>query len=423
MSRKVSIISGNFSADIRWIKPGFFALCLTLFSMPFPRSWSLYPLGVMLFFGLISWLTDFRTIRDYFLNKLLIIFPLTLYFIIHAVWLIFENNLANVTDKLMFLLVPILAFPVFASKFSMSHIKILLLSFLAGILLICIFQFVRAAYESISITAGEMRFEPLIRPGVSRFNWEQLSPFESPTYITIKALWAFALGLFAHRYLKINKIWLVLFLTLYIIFIYFLAVRAGMLILAILIITFVLSKLRNITHRIVFVLMIPLIFFALFRVMRSNERLNFWIENVKQKVAVEKVDWKNIEPRTRSWYNSMNLIKERPLFGVGLNSTEILAEEHRKQGFMVEADVKLNAHNQYLETQMTFGIPGTIILLWMLLTPLIRRKSLWNPDLVLPFTIIVTISMIFESILVRQWGIMFFVLFYCILTIPDSKTE
>jgi len=169
--------------------------------------------------------------------------------------------------------------------------------------------------------------------------------------------------------------------------------------------------------------MIPLIFFALFRVMRSNERLNFWIENVKQKVAVEKVDWKNIEPRTRSWYNSMNLIKERPLFGVGLNSTEILAEEHRKQGFMVEADVKLNAHNQYLETQMTFGIPGTIILLWMLLTPLIRRKSLWNPDLVLPFTIIVTISMIFESILVRQWGIMFFVLFYCILTIPDGKTE
>jgi len=212
-------------------------------------------------------------------------------------------------------------------------------------------------------------------------------------------------------------------MVLYAIFIYFLAVRAGMIILILLVIVFIFSRLRSLLSRIAFVLLIPLIFYALFKVIRTNERLNYWFDHVQEKISVEKVDFKNIEPRTRSWYSSINLIRDKPLFGVGLNSTEILAEEHRMQGFNVEADVRLNAHNQFLETQLAFGIPGTIILLWMLLTPLIKRKSLWNSELVVPFTIIVTVSMVFESILVRQWGIMFFVLFYCILTIPDSKTE
>jgi len=423
MNNNGSLISDHFSADFKWIKPGFYALCLTLFSMPFPRSWSLYPLGAMLFFGLISWIADFRTIIDVFFRKLFIVLPLILYFTIHAVCLIFENNWSNVGDKLMFILVPVLAFPVFVSKFFMSKIKILLSAFLAGILVICLYQFIRAAYDSIFITDGVIRFEPLISQGISRFNWEQLSPFESPTYITIKALWAFALVLFAHRYLSIGKIWQVLLMVLYAIFIYFLAVRAGMIILILLVIVFIFNRLRGLFSRIAFVLLIPLIFYALFKVIRTNERLNYWFDHVQEKISVEKVDFKNIEPRTRSWYSSINLIRDKPLFGVGLNSTEILAEEHRMQGFNVEADVRLNAHNQFLETQLAFGIPGTIILLWMLLTPLIKRKSLWNSELVVPFTIIVTVSMVFESILVRQWGIMFFVLFYCILTIPDSKTE
>jgi len=58
----------------------------------------------------------------------------------------------------------------------------------------------------------------------------------------------------------------------------------------------------------------------------------------------------------------------------------------------------------------------------MLLTPLIRPNT-WTQSLIIPFLIIVGISMLFESILVRQWGIMFFVLFYCILLIPEKSTQ
>jgi O-antigen ligase len=129
---------------------------------------------------------------------------------------------------------------------------------------------------------------------------------------------------------------------------------------------------------------------------------------------------KKVDPRFNEWLTTIELIRENPYLGVGLNSRDILADQYAKNGYPYEASIRLNSHNQFLETQLAFGVPGTIILLWMLLTPLLRRKNSWDPDLVIPFWIIVFVSMLFESILVRQWGIMFFVLFYCILMIPDK---
>jgi O-antigen ligase len=144
---------------------------------------------------------------------------------------------------------------------------------------------------------------------------------------------------------------------------------------------------------------------------------------IKDKFKIENFDWKNIHYRTRSWYSSLMLIKENPFFGVGLDARNKLTEEYKRRGYTIEAEFRLNSHNQFLETQLTFGIFGTVLLLWMLITPLIRRRKKWNQSLICPFLIIITISMLFESILVRQWGIMFFVLFYCILTIPENVQD
>ena len=248
MSKKVSFFSDCFPKDSKWIEPGFYALCLTLFSMPFPRSWSLYPLGVTLFFGLIAWIKDFRVLRDLFLHKLMLVLPLIFYFLVHAVYLIFDNKPLNVSDKLIFILVPVLTFPIFISKYFTDRIRLLLIAYLAGILVITLFQFTRASCESISFVNGTFRFEPMIRPGISRFNWEQLSTFENPTYITIKAIWAFILVLYTNNYLKIRKVWQGLLIILYSIFIYFLAVRAGMLILGLLVIVFISGRLQTISR-------------------------------------------------------------------------------------------------------------------------------------------------------------------------------
>ncbi len=159
-----------------------------------------------------------------------------------------------------------------------------------------------------------------------------------------------------------------------------------------------------------------------FKISFLNERINNKISDLLIKFNNKELVVKKVDPRLNEWLTTIELIREHPFFGVGLNSRDILANQFNKNGFPYEASIRLNSHNQFLETQLAFGIPGTLILLWMLLTPLIRRNT-WNQSLIIPFLIIVCISMLFESILVRQWGIMFFVLFYCILLIPEKPAQ
>jgi O-antigen ligase len=399
---------------------GFCSLCLTLFLMPFPRSWSLYPLGAFLFFGLIMWLTDARFIYDHFKNKFLYLLPLILYFILYFIYFIINGKWTFLEDKLMFLLIPLLGFPIIISEFLKRNFRTLLVSFISGIIIICIYQLIRATYESLSLSEGIIKFDPLVNPGISRYNWIQLSSFEHPTYLAIKILWAITLLLMAAGYVRLSKIasiFIIIFLT---VFTYMLSSRSGIIILAFIFIYFIYTRLKNSKYRIFIVLLIPFILYSSVKLTTVSQRMNNQLKVIIGNFSTDKIDWKNIDPRMRVWHSSLVLIKEKPLFGVGPDTKSKLTEVYKSEGFTAEAFFRLNAHNQFLESQLTFGILGTVVLFWMLITPLIWRRKAWNPSLICPFLIIVTVTMIFESILVRQWGIMFFVLFYCILTIPDK---
>jgi O-antigen ligase len=405
----------------KWIIAGFYSLCLTLFMMPFPRTFALWTQGAFLFFGLICWIREFHQIV-YILkqNKALLLAPVA-YFILYLVYYLFGDHLwPNVEDKLMFLLIPLFGLPLFVSDYLWSNLRLILLSFITGLIVICIYQFTRVTLESLSFINGKFVFDPFVSPGVSRFVWDKLSGFEHPSYLAIKALWAIVLLFFTRDTLKM-RIWQTsVLIAVFSLFIYFLAAKAELLILIILFIYFLFSRLKSSNSRIIFVLLIPFSLFVLFRIAGQNIRIEQKISQIEEKKAVGKIDWKNFDHRTRSWFCSYELIRKSPLLGVGLDARNILAQEYIRKGYNIEADARLNSHNQYLETQLTLGLAGTVVLLWMLIAPLIRRKHTWNPRLIIPFIVIVSVSMIFESILVRQWGIMFFVLFYCLITLPGT---
>ena len=391
--------------------------------MPFPRSWCLWPLAGFLFFALIGWISDFTGVRSLFIKKIFIILPPVMYFLLYLLYYLIGSSIwPLVEDKLMFLLIPVFGFALFSSEFFRKNIRFLLSAFILGILVICIYQITRVSLESISFSEGSLKFNKFISPGISRFNWDQFSTFEHPTYLAIKVLWGISLLLFAKEALKLKiyfRISLVIFFT---VILLFLSVKASILILIIFYILFIYRNFNKARILRIILVAVPVIVFVLLIYARNNVRMVRKFDELKTRVLVEKVHWKDVDPRTRSWYTSLILIKERPLSGVGLNIREVLSEKYLEQGFKTEADLRLNAHNQYLETQLAFGILGTLVLFWMLLAPLKGRKKFLEPGIVIPFLIIISVSMIFESILVRQWGIMFFVLFYCILTIPDKKS-
>lgn len=419
MKHKQILTELKSGKEIR-IMAGIYFLCLTLVSISLPRSWSLYPLGITLFFGLAEWITDFRENLKLFRQKLLYIIPLVLYFIIHATGLLFSTNLVNVIDKLMFILIPVIGFPIFINNRFMININLILKSFIYGILFVCLLECVYGLLNSLI---------PLKKPVVliyeadsqlSPFRHEQLSLFEHPTYLSMKVIFTLVLILQFKRELGFSNT--LIFLTVIILlgFIFFLSSLTGLVILTILLLIFLYRFFRLYKIAYLLAIILPVIILVTYRITSLNPRWNNKINVVLDRYKTGESDLRNIDPRFLEWFTAIDLIQKSPLLGVGIDSREILANEYKKNGYEYEASLKLNAHNQFLETQLAFGIPGSIVLLWMVLFPLIKRKKTWNPDLINPFMIIICVSMFFESILVRQWGIMFFVLFYCILLLPDK---
>jgi O-antigen ligase len=423
MPSPVKYLSALIPGSDMLTKAGFYTLCLTLFLMPFPRSWSLYSLGAFLFCGLLLWLTGSRPLTDIFIKKLVFILPPVAYFMIHFIYFLFDPRWTYIEDKLMFLLIPLFGLPVIASDYFQKRFRIIIISFLAGLGIIFCYQLIRATFESLSLTEGSLKFNPLISPGVSRYNWQQLSTLEHPTYLAIKTIWAIILLYLAGSSLSLSKSLKILLILLFTTFVFLLSSRAGILIMVLLFIYLTWLQIKSIKIRILLLFLIPLIFAGAFRLTILNTRMKSEFSEIRDKFTFENFDFKNIHFRTRAMYTAMMLIREHPLLGVGLDARRELTEEYKRRGYNVEAEWRLNAHSQYLETQLTFGIPGTMILIWMLLAPYIKRKSTWNHELIVPFLIIATVSMLFESILVRQWGIMFFVLFCCILTIPEKNAR
>jgi len=414
--------SAFFSNRDKWIISGFYSLCLTLFLIPFPRSWSLYPLGAFLFFGLLAWIFNFGRLKDLFTQQWMIILAPVFYFLLHIIYFMFDSKWIYLEERLMFILIPVLGFPVFISEYTSDNMKLILRSAVFGILFICFFQFARAAWESISFTDGVFKFNPYVNDEVSRFHWDQLSTFQHPTYLTINVLWTICLIFFAGIHMKITGIARILLLILFSVFMFFLSSRAGIIVFALLLTYFIYDYLVTIRKRVFIILLIPFIFFGTYLISGMNKRMNHKLEEIIERQAIEEAGIKGLDPRTKSWFSALKLIKEKPLLGVGLNARNILAAEYDRQGYKTEAELKLNAHNQFLESQLTFGVAGTLILIWMLSIPVIVRKKSWYPSLTDTFLIIVIVSMFFESIFVRQWGIMFFLLFYCLLTMMNVES-
>jgi len=119
--------------------------------------------------------------------------------------------------------------------------------------------------------------------------------------------------------------------------------------------------------------------------------------------------------RFKIWENAIKLYSDSPIYGYGLGkSQEALLDQYHKVNFRRAYLKNFNVHNQYLQSLIDSGILGLISLLLMLFSPLfyIKRKS--N---LLVFTILILITLIPESFLIRQNGIIFFSLFFCIFVI------
>lgn len=114
--------------------------------------------------------------------------------------------------------------------------------------------------------------------------------------------------------------------------------------------------------------------------------------------------------RLAMWKSAIPLVKEHFIFGVGTGDVNRELQQTLAKDKIVRAvRDNLNAHNQFLQTQIALGFVGTILLLGGLFYPL--WVSVKNGKLFYPlFLVILLINFLTESVLNTQAGVIYFAL-------------
>lgn len=125
--------------------------------------------------------------------------------------------------------------------------------------------------------------------------------------------------------------------------------------------------------------------------------------------------------RFHKWLNTIECWSDHWLIGTGTGDMQHkLNETYRKNEFSLALQYSFNPHNQYLETLLTLGLPGFSVLVgWMLALLLVAWRN--RNAVMLAFGLIVSMSMITESMLERHWGLVFIALFSAVLLTDNFK--
>jgi len=123
----------------------------------------------------------------------------------------------------------------------------------------------------------------------------------------------------------------------------------------------------------------------------------------------------SLSKRAKVTQVSLNLIGDHWLLGTGIgDEKDEMVKEYLKIGDFHLAEKKANSHNQFLTTWVQSGLVGLLLLMWSMVMVGLRAKRK-QVMLLHIFNVLVIVSFLFESMLLRYWGVITFTLFYGML--------
>ncbi|KAA1244335.1 O-antigen ligase [Aquimarina sp. RZ0] len=386
---------------------------LTIFWNSLYIAFLLLPLGINLptpFFiisialGVINiFKSEKKFISD---NKILLLFPL--YFFIISGSLVYSENISDGIDltqrSLSLLLFPIIFLFV---KEDASTVKKLFDFLLFGLIISFFINFSLAISNLAEIIEGDLMYRLSLRGfysflGVIADGWNYLveaefSQLVNPSYLSLYIL------LVLSYYLK-NKLTSGLrFFIVIILFLYLFLLASGAAYLILILMSVLL--IFNISDRSKRYTMLILFCLGLTVFLKNPRVFDFYTEATVYEQTME-YDNSTLEKfRLLSWDASIELIKSAPLLGYGIgDANDILIEKYKELGYDYNYENKYNSHNQFLQTLLQTGSVGFGVLITIFILLAIRMKRSRNEFSVF---LILFISLMFESMLVRFNGIVF----------------
>jgi O-antigen ligase len=140
----------------------------------------------------------------------------------------------------------------------------------------------------------------------------------------------------------------------------------------------------------------------------------------EQKKSSQETKESNSE-RLVVWKAGIEVIRENPVFGVGTGDVkDALLSEYQKENRLLVYNMRLNAHNQYLQTYIALGIFGTLLLIIYLVVPgwfAIRRIHF----IYFSFLAVFAFNILVESMLEVQAGVIYYAFFNALLFFGCKK--
>ncbi|MBK5283793.1 MAG: sugar transferase [Bacteroidia bacterium] len=151
------------------------------------------------------------------------------------------------------------------------------------------------------------------------------------------------------------------------------------------------------------------------RMSQVTEVIHEVVEERKTSIPEAEKNYNSVSIRVELWQQSLELIKENILFGVGTGDIkDELLKKYEKINFKPGVEKKLNPHNQFLHTAVALGLTGLFILILTFVVPFylsfIRRNILF-----IFFSLIIIMNCLTESILEVPKGVLFFCVFSILL--------
>lgn len=406
------------------------SIFLVVFFFFLPHSISKYFL-VLFFISLIA--SGIKNIQASFLKNINESIFLIFLFLLYLLSGLYSDDL-TFYSKSMETFLSLLIIPVIFIVFGIEERdkRIAFNGFIFGAVVAIVLCFCVAFYKSIYLTEGHwifdarvlkdsrIDFQKAIIWGGNNFFSSQLSIFLHPSYFSMYLI--FALVLVAEER-GLRKFYKLLLVAVLLITIYFLSSRAGFVTSVIVTLYYTISNLKREdigrTKKIVFsCIMIGIVVSVLIHP-RSQDIVQK-VTNVDLSINPDANH--GFEIRLLTWHAAALIIKEHVIFGVGVGDVKGQLLNKYNERKYVEPGIKgYNVHNQFLETFVAIGIIGFILLVAIFVVPIAKRMRTKADNVMLLFIMIVFLNWLFESMLNRYEGVVFFSFFYSLLSLNMKK--
>lgn len=380
------------------------------FSIPFSYAFNSICFGLLFCYSFI-WFNK-NKFNYVFFRRYSVSFLFILYFLIQVIGVFYTDNQAkgfsNVIKNAIFLIMPI----TFANIFSVLNYRKLEISFYGLITGVFVILFSAHINIFINILRENLEYKLLLTHFV-RVQFVNKAIVEiHPPYLGL--LTVFCLVLIHKMSLNINRnaeaILKNILITYFAFSLYEISSFMSFLLLLFLGISyvFVLIKNKKITRLLI---TLSLVFVLIFICVKNFSN---GITDYSGGSMFKRIEWsffkgKGDTSRPENWKSVLKVSKDNLFFGVGSDGGIEKLQKHRKPIYESYKN-KHNAHNQYLEVLLRFGIIGLTVFMFTIYE-LVKLAYSSKDILFCWFLVVFCFSCLTESYLQRQIGLTFFVLY------------